>query len=124
MSKFLSFVICLFAGSAFAGDYSVTSGLNAKTLSLDLKEVAATAAACDLYVESFEYLADVRIFNLNLAEVTNCPLDSIAPRKAHFEWNMPFNFTATKSVYLRVNKKIIGMLIIRDQSVMFKPRGK
>lgn len=123
MKGFVVVALALFSVVVNAADYDVEGSFNIKTLSLDLKEKVATSSGCDLFVQRFEYLADVKILNLDLSEVTNCPLDNIAPRKAHFDWNVPFNFVEQKSIYLRVNGRILGTIKMQDKSVRFKPRG-
>lgn len=121
---FLGLAVSVFSHASFAADYEVVGTLNSKTLSLDLKEKVATAAACDLTIEKFEFMGDMKVLNLSLVEASQCPIDSIGARKAHLDWNVPFNFAALKAVHLRVNGKIIGVLNIKDQSVTFKARGR
>ncbi len=121
---FACLAVSVFSHSGFAANYEVVGALNSKTLSLDLKEKDATAAACDLIVEKFEFMGDMKVLNLTLAEAVQCPIDSIGPRRAHLDWNVPFNFSALKTVHLRVDGKIIGILSIKDQSVSFRARGR
>ncbi len=121
---FAIFTLAFFSTPANAAEYEVAGHISTKMLTLDLKEKVATKAACDLYVQRFEYLADLKIINVDLAEVVNCPLDNIAARKARLDWNMPFNFSAQKNIYLRVNGLVLGTITINDQSVLFKPRSK
>ncbi|MEK6773003.1 MAG: hypothetical protein AABY64_03605 [Bdellovibrionota bacterium] len=121
---FAIFTLSFFTSAANASEYEVVGHISTKILTLDLKEKVATKAACDLYVQRFEYLADLKIINIDLSEVVSCPLDNIAARKARLDWSMPFNFSAQKNVYLRVNGLVLGTITINDQSVLFKPRGK
>ena len=110
-------------GASAASQFEVTGALNNKTLTLQLKETEAVGPACDLYVQKFEYFPDFKFIVLKVNSVKNCPLDSIAPRKADVMWKVPFNFSAQKSIFLKVNNRTVGTLEIQDQSVTFKPRG-
>lgn len=119
----MTIMMSLVALAAGAADYEVTGSMNAKIFTIDLKEKEATAAGCDLFVRKFEYYPDFKFMNLIVAEVKECPMDSIAARKAHFDWNMPFNFANQKSIYLKINGRFAGTLMIENQQVTFKPRG-
>lgn len=111
-------------GALAATQFEVTPSLSNHVLTVMLKETEAVGPACDLYVQKFEYFPDFKFFVMNVNPVKNCPLDNIAPRKAQLMWSVPFNFSAQKSIFLRVNGRTIGTLEIQDQSVTFKPQGK
>ena len=87
-------------------DYQIQIQLDSKKMTIDLMEDKSSSNACDLTVQKIEYFADLKLLDIRLVPVLNCPLDLVGNRKAHIEWSTPFNFSSQKEVSIRVNGKV------------------
>jgi hypothetical protein len=113
---FALFLTSVSGFSAQTDDFQVSASIANKKLSIEMKEMKVSNNACDLVVEKMQYFHDLRLLDIQLMEVENCPLDVVGQRKAHLEWTVPFNFAAKKSLHIRVNGKVRAKISTNTQN--------
>ncbi len=80
-----------------------------------ISEVQTSQNACDLVLTKFEYMGDVKLMNLELAE-DFCPMDIVGNRKATVSWQVPRTLRQGGEFYLRVNGKVLGTVTIDNST--------
>jgi len=114
----LSFsALILFTLPASAVEYIFSGEIIGQQLNIVLQEKQSSNNACDLYLQKFEYFQDLKVIDIQVSEVSICPLDVVGQRKAVLTWNFPINFRSQNAVTLRVNGQVRGIIGLQGTQV-------
>lgn len=105
------------ASADTAEGYAVSVNYDGATheLLLTFTEEQRSSNACDLVVTGFEYMADVGLMDLEL-QADFCPMDIVGYRKAKMKWGLPRPLRAGGEFRLRVNKKVLGTVVLNGSA--------
>lgn len=78
-------------------------------------ETATSQNACDLVLTRFEYLADVKLVNVEFSP-DFCPMEIVGNRKGTVSWQLPRDLRQTGEFNLRVNGKVLGKVTINGSA--------
>ena len=109
-SAICMFVTCLSlsAQAELKNQFTVSVTREAKVLKIQLVETESRGTMCDLIVTRFEYLADLKMLNVETVESEFCPTDIVGARKAYVLWQLPQRLRKEGSLNLRVNGKVLS----------------
>lgn len=114
------FVATVNAQSVCSDNWAVSVSETDHSLNLKITEVKTSGPACDLVIQSFDYIVGIQTMSMNIVETNFCPMDAIAHRQARMSWALPHGLRAGGKLKVVINGLGVGTVQINSDTVSFE----